>query len=173
VESRGPQWDLFANGVRIIAARALGDGAAAEDIAQEAVARALAKIGRDGPDSIQDIPAFVYGVARNLIADAHRSRYRTVPLDAVEEPAESRPDALAAAVSLEERERVREALLQLSAADRYILQLSFFDGLQPDEIAKRTKEPAANVRQRKSRALERLRRAFFRGAEARIDEVSR
>jgi RNA polymerase sigma factor (sigma-70 family) len=65
----------------------------------------------------------------------------------------------------EERDRVRQALTQLSATDRDILHLSFFEALTPVEIADRLGEPALRIRKRKSRALRRLRQAFLRGAE--------
>jgi len=74
---------------------------------------------------------------------------------------EARADALSKLVSEEERLRVRAALLTLSASDRDVLYWSFYEGLAPQEIATRHKKSAVNVRQQKSRALERLRRTFF------------
>jgi len=113
-----------------------------------------------------DIGAFVRGIARHVIADIQRGRRRSAPLQAVPETEHGtgRDDPLTALVTAEERDRVRLALTQLSAGDRDILHLSFFEGLTPVEIAERLGEPALRIRKRKSRALRRLREAFLRGA---------
>lgn len=162
-----PQWDLYARGVRLIALRALGNAAMADDIAQESIARAMAKAAVAPPGTIADMGAFVHGIARHLIADVHRGADRLVPLDDVEEPGVTGIDVLSALIADEERARVREAIAQLSEGDRDILRWSFFDGLQPDEIARRIRQSAVSVRKRKSRALDRLRRAFFGLVESR------
>jgi RNA polymerase sigma-70 factor (ECF subfamily) len=106
--------------------------------------------------------AFVTGIARHVIADAHRRRSRTIPpgheLAAASHPA----DQLAALVAAEQAHRVRFALSTLSRTDREVLRLSFYEGLAPAEIAERLAEPAPRVRKRKARALDRLRFAFLR-----------
>lgn len=153
-------------GLQIMALRALGDPEAAEEAVQETLVRALEAV-RDGrPRDPEKLGAFVRGIARHVIADIQRGRRRSAPLQAVPETEHGtgRDDALTALVTAEERERVRLALTQLSAGDRDILHLSFFEGLTPVEIAERLGEPALRIRKRKSRALRRLREAFLRGA---------
>jgi RNA polymerase sigma-70 factor (ECF subfamily) len=154
-----------------MALRALGDPDAAEEAVQETMVRALDAL-RDGRLSDPEkLGAFVRGIARHVIADTHRARRRSAPLQAVPERelGTSSDDPLTTLITAEEHHRVRLALTQLSAGDRQILHLSFFEGLTPAAIAERLGEPALRVRKRKSRALDRLRRALLPGAGTRHD----
>ncbi|MEE8385210.1 MAG: sigma-70 family RNA polymerase sigma factor [Dehalococcoidia bacterium] len=165
----GPEPDVLEQlrfGVKLMALRALRDLEAAEEAAQETLVRALEAM-RDGrPRDPEKLGAFVRGIARHVIADAQRASQRSVPL---QEPQQHKlgthhDDPLTALITAEERDRVRLALTHLSAGDREVLHLSFFDGLSPMEIAERLGEPASRIRKRKSRALSRLRQAFLQGA---------
>lgn len=150
-------------GLRLMALHRLGDSDLAEDVAQEALARALTALREGKACDIKDLGAFVHGIARHVIADLVRSRQRDAGpgiLDYTADPASLR-DALSHAVSADERERVQAALNHLSRGDRNILHLSFFEGLTPAEVAERMGETSLRVRKRKSRALERLRRVFL------------
>jgi RNA polymerase sigma-70 factor (ECF subfamily) len=151
---------VYAAGIRLLALRALGDASLADDIAQEAVTRAIAAIASGRGDSIADVGGFVYGIARHLIADVHRARGRTVELDAVPEPPAPAVNALDAAIAEEDRRRVRAALDELPPADRDLLRCFFLEGLRAEEVGERLGETPVNIRKRKSRALERLRRLF-------------
>lgn len=157
-----PPWHIYAEGVRLIALRRLGDASAADDIAQEAITRAISSLATGRAEPIADLGAFVYGIARHLIADLHRGAGRTVALEEIVEPAESRPGALDLAVANEERQQVRDALNELSAADRDLLRQFYSDGREAEEIASRLGTTVVNIRKRKSRLLERL-RALVRG----------
>jgi RNA polymerase sigma-70 factor (ECF subfamily) len=153
-------------GLQIMALHALGDPEAAEEAVQETLVRALEALRNGRPRDPEKLGAFVRGIARHVIADAHHARQRSAPLDAVPETERGirSDDPLSALITDEERNRVRRALARLSPADRDILHLSFFEGLTPVEIAERIGEPALRIRKRKSRALRRLREAFSRGA---------
>lgn len=155
-----PQWRTLADGIRLIALRALGDATQAEEVAQEAITRGLATLAQTREAPILDLGGFVYGIARHLIADIHRGRGRTISLDAVVEPEAQSANALDAMIAAEEAGRVRIALEELPAPDRDLLRLFFVDGLQAEEIGLRLGEPPANIRKRKSRALMRLRATF-------------
>jgi RNA polymerase sigma-70 factor (ECF subfamily) len=156
------QLELLRSGLRIMALRALHDADAAEDVAQETLARALAVLRAGRRIDPEELGAFVGGIARHVIADRHRAQRREVPLHALPDgPPAVVPDALAALVSADQHARLRKALAGLSAADRELLRLSFFDDLSPSDLARRLGAPAERIRKRKSRALERLRRAFF------------
>lgn len=152
------EWGVLRSGLEIMARRALGGGAAAEDAVQETLSRALVALRANRLEQRERLGAFVAGIARHVIADAHRERGRTVPLSPeAGDPCEP-PDPLARLVSEAERQRVRRGLAALSEVDREVLRLSYFEGLSPTEIAQRVAEPAPRIRKRKSRALERLRR---------------
>jgi RNA polymerase sigma-70 factor (ECF subfamily) len=160
-------------GLQIMALRALRDPDAAEEAVQETLVRAVEAL-RDGrPGNPEKLGAFVRGIARHVIADVHRTHQRTTHLQ--DTPQAMHPtsgdDPLAALITAEERDHVRAALTQLSAGDREILQLSFFEGLTPVEIAERLGEPPLRIRKRKSRALNRVRRALLRGRQVSRNEV--
>jgi len=130
------------------------------------VVRALEAMRNGRPGNPEKLGAFVRGIARHVIADARRARERSLPLQSSlqQKLGTHRDDPLTALITKQERNRVRLALTQLSAGDREVLHLSFFDGLTPMEIAERLGEPAFRIRKRKSRALSRLRQAFLHGA---------
>ncbi|MBI1723136.1 MAG: sigma-70 family RNA polymerase sigma factor [Gemmatimonadetes bacterium] len=158
------QLETLRSGVRLMALRALRDPDAAEEVVQETLARAVAALRERSPE-VGNLGAYVAGIARHVIADVHRAQKRTVPLDAsVAGRADAGPDPLHTLISAAERTAVRAALAKLSLTDREILRLSFFEGLTPAEVAARLHQPDARVRKRKSRALERLRRAFLEAA---------
>jgi RNA polymerase sigma factor (sigma-70 family) len=153
-------------GLQIMALRALGDPDAAEEAVQETLVRTLEALRKGRLRDPQKLGAFARGIARHVIADALSARRRQVPLQAVSQTKRSSgsDNPLSTLISTEERDRVRQALTQLSARDREILHLAFFEGLTPIEIAERSGEPALRIRKRKSRALRRLREAFRKGA---------
>ncbi len=160
-------------GLQIMALRALGDPDAAEEAVQETLVRALDAL-RDGRIGNPDkLGAFVRGIARHVIADAHRARQRSARQQPLSDtsPAGGDADPLTALINAEERDHVRSALTQLSAGDREILHLSFFEGLTPVEIAERLGEPPLRIRKRKSRALNRVRRALLRGGQVSRSEA--
>ncbi len=151
-------------GLLIVAVRSLGDMEEARDAVQETLARAVAVIRGDRLPPGVSLEAFVYGIARHVIADVHRRRVRdgapTIDPSALHTPDPSPLDAL---VRREEREMVARALVSLPTADRELLEWCFVDGERVSAIAARLGEPAERVRKRKSRALERLRQGLGGG----------
>jgi RNA polymerase sigma-70 factor (ECF subfamily) len=168
-EQAGQQWggaaealEHFRSGLELLARRTLGSVDASREAVQETLARAVVALANGQPSDPEKLPAFVAGIARHVIVDMVRAERRVVPLDTLpeaEHPSSS-SDTLSALVSAAERARVRDALSHLSAADRELLRLCYFEGFSPGEIAGRLGEPADRIRKRKSRALERLRQAF-------------
>ncbi|MBI3983018.1 MAG: sigma-70 family RNA polymerase sigma factor [Gemmatimonadetes bacterium] len=154
--------EVLRSGVRLLALRSLGDLELAEEAAQETLARAVTALHSGQLRERAQLGAFVRGIARHVIADLHRSRshHPTEQTAEAADPPSPEPDALHALVSAEEVRRVHQALARLSARDREIVRLSFFEGLTPGEVAERTGLPVGRIRKRKSRALERLRQAF-------------
>jgi len=149
-------------GLKAMALRALGDPDAADEVAQETLARAVEALRQERVREGWSLGAFVRGIARHVIADAFRTRDRTRALDALSETADRRAhDALSVLISAQEKERLRQALRRLSAGELEILHLSYMEGLTPAQIAERLDEPPHRIRKRKSRALSRLRRAFL------------
>lgn len=59
-----------------------------------------------------------------------------------------------------DHERVRQALLDLPAAQRQVLELAYFDGLSATEIAERLDVPVGTVKSRTAAGLAKLRAAL-------------
>jgi RNA polymerase sigma-70 factor (ECF subfamily) len=146
--------------VRRLARGLVGEGAAADDLAQDVLVAALDR--RPGLEGSR-LRGWLHTVARRL---ALRTRERRGLREHVERATAPRDDADRAADLAADRdadrrvELLRElsaALGELEAADRTALMLRYFDGLSTAELARQLglAEPAA--RKRVSRALERLR----------------
>ena len=157
--------EVLRAGIRLMALRAFGDPDLADEVAQESIVRAFHSLRSSRPERLGP---FVAGIARHVIADIIRARPREVPLDhlAPDSVPRTQRDALTTLCDAAEQLRVRQALGLLAPEDRDLLRLVFFDGLSPSEIAQRLGAPPERIRQRKLRALGRLRRAFDEGAES-------
>ena len=154
--------DRLQTGLRIVALQELGDPVASEEVVQETIARVLSALRDDRLNDPAKLAAYAHSVARHVIADEYRSRARSSSLRSrLGQQASDPPGALENLISADERTRLRFALRGLGGRDRQILRLSFEEGLSCAEIARRHAEPAARIRKRKSRALQRLREAFF------------
>ena len=126
-----------------------GDHHAAEDLRQEAFARAWRSLPRDLDPPRQR--AWLRRTAANLAVDELRRRGRrpAVALDAAGE--------VASATAPEEPDAAREALATLGASDRRILLLRFSAGFRHAEIARALDISEEAARKRVARA----RRAFL------------
>ncbi len=150
---------LFQRRVFLMALVRTRDREAAQDIAQEVMVGVLRALREGRLADPAHLPGYVYGTARNLINNYLR-RLRRRP------PGEPVPEDLPAPASGGDVERselvllARRALSQVSAGDRLILLLTLVDGLKPGEIAARLGLSPEVARKRKSRAVERVRRAF-------------
>ena len=149
---------LIVGGLEIVAARALGDRDDARDAVQETLARAVEaiRLRRIPPDA--PLEAFVYGIARHVIADVQRRRFRERgPVAGPHDVAASAPSPLDILVGDEDLVVLVRALASLPGPERELLERCFVAGERVADIAAELGEPAARVRKRKSRALERLR----------------
>lgn len=165
--AKAPQIDLelLRSGIRLMALRALGDPDAADEVAQESLARAVDVLRC--PERTANLGAYVAGIARHVIADHFRANERIGSIDRVDSDTlrDDSTDPLTALCSEGELARVRCALGELPDGDRELLRLCFFEGLTPTDVAGRMGVPPERIRQRKLRALQRLRIAFDGPAE--------
>lgn len=150
------------NGLRLIALRSLGNADAAEEVAQETLARGLEALDSGRLYDPQKLGAYFRGICHHVIVDTIRERQRTTSLEVLPEYADGNPsnDALHTLISEEQKARLTRALKELSSASRECLRLSFYEGLKPAEMAQRLGEPGPRVRKRRSRALQQLREVF-------------
>lgn len=134
---------------------ACGDQQLAEDIAQDAFARAYRKLDLFSGES--QFYTWLARIAMNLLHSARRRKRieNQVPREGIEAALDSqgqdvRPEA---SIELDETQKcVREAIGALDAERRAVILLRDFDGLDYDAIAQTLDIPVGTVRSRLHRA---------------------
>ncbi|WP_035855563.1 RNA polymerase sigma factor [Cryptosporangium arvum] len=127
----------------------------AADVVAEAFVVVWRRRGDVPPDD--EVRMWLYGVARRVLANHHRGRARR---DRLGERLRQRLRAVVPTdpgSDVPHRLVLRAALARLSALDREVLMLTFWEGLEPREIATVLGLSAPTVRARLSRARRRLR----------------
>jgi RNA polymerase sigma factor (sigma-70 family) len=144
--------ELFPRAVRL-ANRLLGDRAAAEDVAAEALARAYARWSKVGGLPYRD--GWVLKVATNLAIDRLRRR----PPDLTPPPAEVFEDAVHVRLAL------NAALLTLAPRQRQAVALRYLGGLSDKEVALALGISLGSVKTHIHRGLNGLRTRLGAGLE--------
>jgi RNA polymerase sigma-70 factor (ECF subfamily) len=131
-----------------------------EDILQETLLTAYLAMERGHYEHRAGIPftAYVKGIARNKIREAHRRRGRWEMLDdSAARPADSSPRQIEAAFESQERQQaLHQAIVRLPARRRQVLE-RYLGGESLSEIASTLQITEELVRQDKHRGLRRLR----------------
>ncbi len=143
---------LFA-AARRIAMRLVGDGAEADDVAAEALARAYARWPKVRDLDYRD--AWVMRVTANVALDVLRRARRPLPL-----PAVSDFDPADAAVT---RIALAQALRRLPRRQRDVVVLRYLADLSEADVAESLGVSAGTVKQHAHRAVDALRRALGPG----------
>lgn len=159
--ARGDEYALreaYARWSRLVfrlALRSLGDRSDAEDVTQQVYISAWR--GRSGFDpSRASLSAWIVGITRHRIADAHEARARSRRLeDALVTEASAHPAA--GGEDLAERVMVAEGLEQLEPVPRRVMQLAFYEQLTHSQIAEMMGLPLGTVKSHIRRSLNRLR----------------
>lgn len=134
----------------------VGDRSLAEELTAQAFERAFSK-RRLFNRSRGDLRGWLFSIARNAAVDELRRGGRESALDLVPEPAA--PEA-----PRDERLIVSEAMRRLRPAERELIALKFFAGLDNDQIARVLRVSRSNAGTQLHRAMTRLREAIG-GAE--------
>lgn len=155
--------DRYTQRLRLFASRRINDPTAAEDIAQETLRHVVTALREGKVENLAALPGFVFSTARNLCLHWVRSAARENSAFARLREAngnENAPqaDALRSMIDAERRKVVRAALDSLPDADRELLSLLYYKGIQTEDAARDLGITAAAVRVRKHRALQRLAR---------------
>ncbi|GGH55760.1 RNA polymerase sigma factor [Frigidibacter albus] len=117
-----------------LAARMLGERTEAEDVAQEAMLR-LWRVAPDWRQGEAKVSTWLYRVTSNLCTDRLRRRGRSVALDAVAEPEDGRPGAVAGLIEADRATALEAALAALPDRQRQAVVLRHLEGLTNPEIA--------------------------------------
>jgi RNA polymerase sigma-70 factor (ECF subfamily) len=153
-------FEYFAPRIKAFMLRLGMSEARAEELAQETMLAVWRKASLFDPATL-GASAWIFTIARNLRIDAYRGEQRGAALDPSDIEAEfhidtePQPDAKLAAVQAEER--VRSALSQLSADQKRVVELSFFEDKAHGEISEILKVPLGTVKSRLRLAMSRLR----------------
>jgi len=145
----------------LFAARRLRNWSEAEDVAQEAIRRALESLRAGRVEKPEAISAFLFQTAlhicqhRSLSAGRQARAFQRLASDSRDDGAEP-GDPLQAMLTQERREAVQRGLERLDSGDRDILTMTYVDTLEAAEIGRRLGLSPGNVRVRRHRALSRL-----------------
>ncbi|ROP66058.1 RNA polymerase sigma-70 factor (ECF subfamily) [Curtobacterium sp. PhB130] len=143
--------------VHTLALRSLGDVAAAEDVTQQVFVRAWRHRDTYHPERAP-LGAWLVGITRNCIADAHADRARSARLaHAVADSEATTPETTDDTDGLAERMLVAGELDRLDEVPRTVLRLAFYEELSHREIAERLGLPLGTVKSHIRRGLARLR----------------
>lgn len=130
-----------------------------EDLAQDLTAavfeRAVAK--QHTLRQREAFGAWIFRIARNVVAGHYRGRRPTVPLDAINGQVSDQASPPEAVMHHEELARVQVALGTLSKREQEIIRLKFGGGLGNQEIAQIVRLRAGHVAVILHRALRKLR----------------
>jgi RNA polymerase sigma-70 factor (ECF subfamily) len=148
-----------------------GDSVLAEDLTQEAFIRLHRAIDRLDPE--RDPAGWVFTVVTNTIRDHWRSRQHRraaheVDISEFENLAlkNGRPTPDQEMEREQMATAIRQALLSLAPNDREVILLRSYEGLETSQIARALNITPEAVRQRHSRALNRLGKAFEENTES-------
>ncbi len=157
-------YDRHSRPVYSLALRVLGDTREAEEVVQDVFAQAWRQAARYDT-SRGAVVAWLLVMTRSRAIDRLRARRGLQPLAGDSEHALgvlSDPAAgpERAALSAEQRSRVRHALEQLPFVQRLAIELAFFEGLTHVEIAERLEVPLGTIKTRIRLGLMKLKDAF-------------
>ena len=153
--------ERFRDRLRFFAARRLRDKNLAEDVAQEALRRALEALRADRVKNLAALPGFLFETARHICQQRSRSDGREAKAyqrvgGSLREESTASSDPLTELISEERRDAVRHALSQLAEGDQELLRMSYVEGVATEEIARRLNARSGAIRVRRHRAVRRL-----------------
>lgn len=127
----------------------------ADDVAQEALVRAVKHIGGLRPDS--NLRAWLFTIARNVARNEAR-RQRRSPVDPHTDLADIQPAQAQSQEAAIEMRELQEAVLRLPPAFRQTLFLCAIEGLSYEDAAQVLGVPIGTIRSRLARARRALER---------------
>lgn len=149
----------------------IGETKTSEDLASEVFIRALEalKQGRGWSTTPQ---AWVFGIARNIVADYYRRRERRPEVELDEQLLPAIETSLSGQViEAEERKALLQAITQLTDEQRDVILLRFMEGLNIKDTAEVMGKTPGAVKVLQFRAVQALSKAMQRGLGGLKQEV--
>ena len=157
----GELYDRYGHAVYNLALRITRDSSAAEEICLDSFLQLWRQADRFDAHH-GTLPSWLFTIARSRAIDRVRAAgaaKRTQTEDAMAvTAAPPLPDEMA--MVAERRHLVREALTELSPAQRTALELAYYEGLSHSQIADRLGEPLGTVKTRIRQAMTLLRKTL-------------
>jgi RNA polymerase sigma-70 factor (ECF subfamily) len=139
----------------------LGSRDRADDLVQEALARAVASVGRLRPDS--NIRAWLFTIARNVARNDARKRRRN-PVDPTQDVQDTHPSVAQSQDHTVELSQLQDALLTLPLAFRQTLYLCAIEGMSYEDAAAVMDVPIGTIRSRLARGRTMLQKRLDGGS---------
>jgi RNA polymerase sigma-70 factor (ECF subfamily) len=159
----GELYGRHAGRVLAVLLKILGERSEAEDLLHDVFVEAWRQAGTYSRER-GTVSAWLVLRARSRAIDRRRSapRARSVSLEGAELPEPGDPAADPGRIH--DQKRLGEAFSVMSAEEREVILLGYFEGLSSTEIAERIGKPIGTVKSRTRSALEKLRGALGREA---------
>lgn len=151
-------YDRYSPEIYAYAWRLLGDAALAEDCTAETFTRLLSAL-RNGGGPDEHLRAYLYRSAHNWVTDHYRRR---PPVDLSDDLPGGEPGPENQAQQVIRQRQMRAALLRLTAEQRQVILLRFYQELDPAETAAAVGRPVDAVKALQHRALAALRRILLK-----------
>ncbi len=160
----GALYERYAARVNALLIKILGDRSEAEDLLHDVFLEAWRHAGAYSTER-GTVAAWLVLRARSRAIDRRRSfpRARSVSLEGSDLP--ERGDPTADPGRIHDQRRLGDAFSAMSADEREVIFLGYFEGLSSSEIAARIEKPVGTVKSRTRSALEKLRGALGREAQ--------
>lgn len=156
-------YDRFSGMLMALVQRILSDPADAEEILQETFLQVWNQAGRYDPKR-SSVSTWLVLIARSRAIDRLRSarvKYRTAVAAQLEKQnLHTSPTGAADVLHREQRLRLGEALAELPAEQREVLEMAFYRGMTQSEISGQTGIPLGTVKTRTLLAMKKLRKAL-------------
>lgn len=155
-------YDRYSRLAYTVAMRVLSDGAAAEDVVQDAFLAVWRRSTTYRPER-GTARAWLCTIVRNraidrLRGESGRARYELSLDDSTDEPSLS--DTWSEVIAELSRQRIREALRELPIEQRQTIELAYWSGLSHSEIGRAMHVPLGTVKGRARLALSKLRESL-------------